>query len=183
MTEVYIAPTNGHEIRNTPDGGLRINKPGMDYVAGHEPQTLVVGRVQSLREYFRDERDRELGRWRSKKDPDYYVIPHYSNPDTVTVVYERDNREQVAHRSEDYSVLRGFKEVGEEYFAAHPEKKPWHDAKPGEVWVITTENVSDEVAVQRTDRLEWQYNDGAVFQDEELKIKSARRIWPENKES
>lgn len=59
MTDTYTAPTNGHEIAPWTAGGLRIHKPGMEYVAGHEPQILAEGRVESLREYFRDERDQE----------------------------------------------------------------------------------------------------------------------------
>ena len=186
MTNIYIAPTNGHEIIRTTDGGLRINMPGMDYVAGHEPQTLVAGRVESLREYFRDERDKELGRWRSKKDHDYYVIPYYSNLDTVTVVYERDNRHQVAHRSEDYSVLRGFKEVGEEYFAAHPEKKSWHDAEDGHLYLLNFKDAPNVDVSALVKGGTFVYNDPCCDGWDALdsdRIKSARRIWPENKES
>ena len=68
-------------------------------------------------------------------------------------------------------------EIADRFFAAHPEPKPWHDAKPGEVWVIVTENVAKEVAVQRTPNGLWQFCDGVV-RDDELPIFSARRIWP-----
>ncbi len=57
------------------------------------------------------------------------------------------------------------------------EPKPWHDAKPGEVWAIVTDNVAEEVAVQRTPNGLWQFCDGVV-RDDKLPIFSARRIWP-----
>lgn len=136
----------------------------------------------ALREYFQAERDRELGRWRSKKDPNFIVVPDNLKYE-VTVIDEQSGMKQWVTRGGGDGAERSFVVIAEEYFAEHPEKKPWHDASPGEVWVITTENVSDEVAVQRTDTGDWGYNDGRVFRDNELKIETARRIWPESKES
>lgn len=63
-------------------------------------------------------------------------------------------------------------------------RKPWHDAKPGEVWIITTSNVADERAVQVTPKGTFQYTDAIEFpQDFPLTyaaITSGRRIWPED---
>lgn len=69
------------------------------------------------------------------------------------------------------------RDIADRFFAAHPKPKPWHDAKPGEVWAIVTDNVAEEVAVQRTPNGLWQFCDGVV-RDDELPIESARRIWP-----
>lgn len=80
-----------------------------------------------------------------------------------------------------YSYLAKHREIKERYFATHPkpEMKPWQDAKPGDVWVITTENVADEVSVQVTSTGQFRYNSGKLFDPGELPIKTARRIWPE----
>jgi hypothetical protein len=65
------------------------------------------------------------------------------------------------------------------YFDAHPEPKPWHHAKPGDVWIITfTDRSFDPVAASWNGR-------GFVHIDirpTEIslgEIAEARRIWPE----
>lgn len=139
--------------------------------------------ADAMREFFLHERDSDLGRWRWPENPQYVVYPSElyltpPNADLVTVVNER-NGQSSRCRQEDDGSLGHFSLAARAYFAAHPEPRPWHDAKPGEVWAITTENVADEVAVQRTDTGDWQYCDGLTYRDHELKIETARRIWPE----
>lgn len=66
-------------------------------------------------------------------------------------------------------------EIADRFFAAHPEPKPWHDAKPGEVWEV--ENVTG------SPRNAWALDSGAFMYEDESwvtrdSIVSARRIWP-----
>lgn len=176
MTDTYTAPTNGHEIRSTSNGGLRINKPGMGYASGHEPQTLVAGRVESLREYFRDERDRELGVWRwGNESGKQYLVRKLGYGDKFRVVRE-EHYEQLDWAPEQYNSIahsgNDMVKAIQAYREAHPEKKPWLDANPGEVWVVDFEaGVTEAVVVPPSGWVKG------------LAVVAARRIWPENKES
>lgn len=107
--------------------------------------------IEYGRHLERTERDKALGRWRSPTHPEYVV---YSlDPGRISVLHEgacyiSDYREERARRDEKATV---FAEVAVEYFDAHKpdahkpqEPKPWLDAKPGEVWVLTLDG--DEFA-------------------------------------
>jgi len=85
------------------------------------------------------ERDAELGRWRSVDHPDWVV--YLADNGLARVVNELTGLpETLLHKrpgsSSDTSVGAS---VAREYFAAHPvpEPKPWEQAKPHEVWVLT----------------------------------------------
>ncbi|MBL0245574.1 MAG: hypothetical protein IPQ22_16875 [Rhodoferax sp.] len=134
--------------------------------------------ADALREFFQQERDLELGRWRWPENPDYVVYHGNSGSDAVWVHNEREaGAIQSSARNSGDAGETDYFAAARAYFAAHPEPKQWHDAKPGEVWAIVTENVAEEVAVQRTPNGLWQFCDGVVRGDE-LPIVSARRVWP-----
>jgi len=63
------------------------------------------------------------------------------------------------------------------------ERKPWEDAKPGDVWVFT---YFGEVEVVAVANLEWPFVTafrsvtGKEFNTKNVHITSARRIWPED---
>ena len=85
------------------------------------------------------ERDAALGRWRSVEHPDWVV--YLADNGLARVVNELTGLpETLLHKrpgsSSDTSVGAS---VAREYFAAHPvpEPKPWEQAKPHEVWVLT----------------------------------------------
>ena len=60
--------------------------------------------------------------------------------DSGYVIFRHDDGERgfsvAPYQSNMPSWARELQEVAREYFDAHPEPKPWHDAKPGEVWVL-----------------------------------------------
>lgn len=184
MTEVYTAPTNGHEITKTETGGLHVSYPGMDSVSGHEPTVLKSGRVQSLREFFQDERDKELGRWRWPENPEYVVYlkeaSEVEQEPGVRVVHETSGRSRDIGRGVvgacDATVSL-FGKAAQAYFDAHPVKKPWHDAKPGDTWVITTTLHRGEFAVIATTEGELQSANGFCYSPPDTSILSGRRIW------
>lgn len=175
MTEVYTAPTNGHEITKTGTGGLHVSYPGMDGVSGHEPTVLKSGRVQSLREFFQDERDKELGRWRSPENPSYVV--YELTRDRVRVVDEVTGLVNDINRDTNPTRSDHSPEVAKAYFDAHPVKKPWHDAKPGDTWVITTTFHPGEFAVIATTEGELQSANGYCYDPTDKSIISGTRIW------
>lgn len=93
---------------------------------------------QALRELFQSERDKEIGRWRFADNPDVVVYPRDEN--NVTVFCERSGA--------TYHWRRGGAEnprnsgsngraAALAYFETHPLPKPWHSAKPGEMWVLS----------------------------------------------
>lgn len=144
---------------------------------GHPVNKVSKG----LREFFQHERDQELGRWRWPENPDYVLYP-IEGSESVRVLDERNARESLIRRG----VLQtdfGGKHWGaaRAYFDAHPEPKPWHDAKPGEVWVLTYGG--QETAHVWTNRWAGGGNafvsDRAIIEADDPDITAARRIWPE----
>lgn len=135
--------------------------------------------VPTLREFFRAERDEELGRWRWPADSSYVAYPQA--PECVRVVDERSGISEVLYRSGDRRqpplATAGGMDVARAYFEAHPERKPWHEAKEGEVWLLMFPNSTQA----------WFVN-GAYFQSTKTLtniaktdpgITAGRRIWPE----
>jgi hypothetical protein len=128
--------SNGMTLTQSPEGHIILPKS----IMGLGPETQ-----QALREFFWDEEDKSLGRWRSA------IAPHI----TVWIAPDQDGDfvaiDQVTRDrfwfSRDGDTSWSFKESSDasliervqvEFFDAHPEPKPWHDAKPGEVWEIVT---------------------------------------------
>jgi hypothetical protein len=137
---------------------------------------------RALREFFRAEEDERLGRWRWPVKPNYIVVP---NDDEVCVFDDEALDEARIFSRDSVGFAGDFGAAAKAYFDAHPEPKPaWHDAKPGEVWALTTENVGDEIAARVAD-----VNDELVFEYvasittripvHDGRFTSGRRLWPE----
>lgn len=131
----------------------------------------------------RAEEDERLGRWRWPENPDYVVYETRNVNGDHKVIRESDGHGTLWGRDMEPAPLSSncLEAAACAYFDAHPEPKPWYDAQPGEVWVITTSNVGEERAVQVTPQRTFQYND--AIDDFPLTyeaIQSARRIWPES---
>lgn len=107
-----------------PRGGIAVNRDEQD----------------ALREFFRHERDEELGRWRDTVNPSYFVIKN--DYDRVVVVNERSSRwtEVTPKIVADYPDVIVEHQVGARYFAAHPVQQPWHNAGRDDVWKFTTKD-------------------------------------------
>ncbi|ONI65669.1 hypothetical protein CSIV_05160 [Microbacterium sp. CSI-V] len=130
-----------------------------------------------MREFFRAEEDARLGRWRVPGSPNWTCYPTENTYEVV--VFNEDEPQYGSFRLDRGGDTWPYaRAAAEAYFDAHPEPKPWHDAKPGEVWVIVTRNVGDERAVQVYGD-EFYYNDGVAYPITYDAIESARRIWPE----
>lgn len=149
--------------------------------------------VSGLREFFLHERDQGLGRWRWPEHPDYVV---YSRGDGESLearaICERTSE---STGSEEFWMARktvrsvmsthgdrtwaGVLAV-RDFFDAHPLPKPWHDAKPGEVWVLTDSEDTKPAFVTDGGRFELEI--GYCDLDCE-DIIDAKRVWPEAVES
>lgn len=184
MTEKFVA-SNGIPV---------IEKDwGLSFTQGVDLGTLTgvsEDQANALREFFQHERDRELGRWRWPENAAIVVWEsRRSNEKEVTVLDEGTGYVGYFSRGHVADVVLNegaLRRAARAYFAAHPEPKPWHDAKPGEVWVvkISTGPTFDEVALQVREY----FTEGFVFKDhiEDIQypltdpaIITARRIWPE----
>lgn len=146
-------------------------------ISGLDTRTTVdLGDVATLREFFQHERDKELGRWRWPDNPDYVVYPDGTSR---TVVKESDGRTMIVSihdRKVMTTYLDSYVGAAKAYDAAHPEPKPWHDAKPGEVWNVTPAGGKPSNA--------WVLDSGAFMYENEgwnkaKDLVAGHRIWPE----
>lgn len=142
--------------------------------------------VMALREFFRAERDEELGRWRWPENPNHVV---YLSDERGTSGSRRVN---VVNESTGYArtvvekmlgVAPGdFDSAAAAYFEAHPERTPWDDAQHGEIWAmrleagpemvtyVDGESASSPRFIDPSDDMSYGPRSGFT---------SGRRIWPE----
>lgn len=136
---------------------------------------------QALREFFQHERDEELGRWRWPENPQYVVYPRGDSGVHVLDEGSGIGSARFIHLNGDPDNPTAEYQAAYAYFEAHPERKPWEDAKPGEAWEITyTTLVGPDVTkvAIRTDRNMWATD--VLEMELNHAITSARRIWPED---
>lgn len=148
---------------------------------------------QTLREFFQHERDETLGRWRWPEHPDFLVYSRgYAG---VRVTSESSGGHVLAVREAAMGWQKGqstYFGAARAYFEAHPERKPWHDAKPGETWRLTVRDrdpldldltfnvigVTDHVQARFArpqvsgEQMEYSIDSDAIV--------AGRRIWPED---
>ena len=191
VSEKFTA-SNGVEVKAIPANGV---VDGLELTPSFgKGQTVFEEEIQALREFFLHERDQELGRWRWPENPEFVVYPKGTSeaePDPgVRVVHEVSGRSRDIGREVvgacDATVSR-FGKAAQAYFDAHPLPKPaWHDAKPGEVWLMQTEETEYVmVAYMPLDDVRFRLNDraGNVFDPDSPVFTGGRRIWPEAVES
>jgi len=160
-------------------------------VDGREFREWTGGRfAQALREFFRAEEDERLGRWRWPENPDYVVYP--KGDGIVLAMGEHSGRGVEAIRTQANHTRTALHDAARAYFDAHPEPKPWHNAKPREVWVLSAED-GDEAT---TGAFEVKWNGSPAtghvyfarvggnehsmtYGNRSAAITAGRRIWPE----
>lgn len=127
MSETFTA-SNGTALTITDEG--RVVIPAIITGLGEVTQ-------QALRELFQSERDKEIGRWRFAENPDVVVYPR--NENKVTVLCEKSGATYHWRRGDAVDLgsrSANGRAAAMAYFEAHPLPKPWHSAKPGEMWVL-----------------------------------------------
>ncbi|UOR02024.1 hypothetical protein MUN77_01450 [Leucobacter allii] len=159
-----------------------LDSEGENMLTGHD--RMGTEEVQALREFFQHERDEELGRWRSQEDP--LFVAYRKGPHARIVNEASGESEGYIRRNAGTFGPNPFSAVAEEYWDAHPESKPWHDAKPGEVWELTYHSPSHREATKRVMTCVDDGGNISFFNEVRLHtvqftgIESARRIWPED---
>lgn len=163
--------SNGVIVWKDEDGSVYTSRVDGSYFAPDD--------TQALREFFLHERDQELGRGRWPENP-YYVV--YQDEDGyVSTVHELFGVERGSYSRDGVdggSVTDKSVQAARAFFAAHPEPKPWHDAKPGEVWVIELED-GTECAATREHGVDFKLSYGNLMSPRDERIVAGRRIWPE----
>lgn len=157
-----------------PLGGIRIQE-------SDRCRVMLSGRnTQALREFFAA----ELGVW---VDPETSALviadskgdPHNGRYVSVYLDGQMFGLFEKGDRTSEREEL-----VTDRYFAAHPEPKPWHDARPGEVWMLVTTRHEEARAYgveQEPDGLVFCPAFRADFKSLDVDgagVKSAHRIYP-----
>lgn len=153
---------------------------GSDYFSEIQGFTVGSPLEQAMRAFFQAEEDERLGRWRWPEEPDYVVYPAANG---CLVLLELTGDTFFLHRD----FLEGEDEptrAARAYFAAHPDPDPWHDAKPGEVWLLTIDG--EELAATAMEDphgtfggLSFLTAPRGAFGREATAITAGRRLWPE----
>lgn len=184
--------SNGVKVEMTkePDIEVWLSVAG-DYLYESDSPYLTA-----IREFFQHKRDEELGRWRWPENPEYVVYPDRgqdfrTQPAVIVVqeptglnLYAAPDREdgldgltyEVAGSAVAHCDL--MLDAARAYFAAHPEPKPWHDAKPGEVWVLTLRG--EEYGAVREFGNDFKLSNGNLLWLKHEGITAGRRIYPES---
>ena len=145
--------------------------------AGEGSGVYTLETTEALRAFFQAERDTELGRWRDTENPDMVAYRTPEDDDEsgrcILLLDENtgDNHWEWEHTASPGPAAR--------YFAAHAdvEPRPWEEAKPGEVWVLTRWGTAEPFLVTGS---EFITADLAVIVDlDDDSITAGRRIWPE----
>ena len=145
--------------------------------AGYCNGIYTLETTEALRAFFQAERDIELGRWRDTENPDMvaYRMPEDDDGCGRCILLLDENTGD-NHWEWERIATSG---PGLRYFAAHPEPepRPWEEAKPGEVWVLTRWGTAETFLVTGS---EFITADLAVIVDlDDDSITAGRRIWPE----
>lgn len=118
-------------IEYTEDGYLALPLDGI---------YMTPEKTQLMREFFQRENDERLGRWRWPENPDYVVYARGTAGVHVLDESSGIGAARYIHRNGDPCNPTAEYQAAYAYFAAHPESKPWLDAKPGEIWDVTTKD-------------------------------------------
>lgn len=164
-----------------PNGrSMRVEYP--TYPDDPDATRFVAGfAAEAIREYVRAEEDERLGRWRWPENPDFVVRERHAY--AAAVVMNEATGDVVLYYRDDlpkYPLEATFAGAAAAFFDAHPEPKPaWHDAKPGEVWLVRVDGV-DIATVVNTEAGFARFIDGEGTDYGVGYIESGRRIWPED---
>jgi hypothetical protein len=145
---------SGRTVRAKADGSVVF-----DHVNGY----LGPEQVFDAEEFFQARRDLELGRWRYPLNPDYVVYVREPYPGELRRVRAiQESTGDFVDTVEGTTLDGPFKDAARAYFEAHPERKPWEDAKPGEFWALKLPMAT--IAAASQDETLWQVDAvGATF--------------------
>lgn len=175
-TAVIGAPewraSSGRIVRAHEDGSVSFGLR-RGYIAPDE--------VMDAAEFFRAQQDIELGRWRYPADPEWLV--REIGPDG----FGRRRVQVLNERTFEMTVFNPNVTTGEsakhraarEFFAEHPERKPWEKAEVDHIWALTFEAGGTSPWVRTEVGWHLPGNRDAILHGS-FTITDGRRIWPED---
>jgi hypothetical protein len=139
-----------------------------------------VGNEQALREFFASQHPGDYGFRLDSRFPRYAFFRQHRSDDRdgravgVIDLEERDFWTVWENLSRDSQ--EDWINAGHAWLDANPDPKAWMDAKPGEVWTLTTKG-------ERSNGNAWRLESGAfMFDDESFvfadEITAGERTWP-----
>jgi len=97
---------------------------------------MADGTALALREFFRAEEDERLGRWRWPENPDYVVYPDGTSRRVVKESTGQTMQVSYHDRKVMTTYLDSYVGAARAFDSAHSQPKPWHEAQPGQVWLV-----------------------------------------------
>lgn len=168
--------SNGVKITRNGDALSMVTPPDGYY--GERAVALTSEATAALADFFRAEEDERLGRWRWPENPNWVCYPTAFGE--VVVFDESDPAKDSRVLSRGGDTWPHFRPAADAYFDAHPEPKPWHEAKPWETWLITFDGAQEAVTLDEDREFRDRnapHNGWAHITDPS--ITAGRRLWPE----
>lgn len=147
--------------------------------------TISQAEAKVLAVIMEDQKDLDLGRWRSEMKPHMVAYPMQGDDLWVRVVDERNGDTKEFSRKWKRDIDNNdFEYVAEFYFRQHPPIEPWHKAEHGDVWLIHYKD--GEASMPFTmDRSEPEIHKDGVFRNLETymsgkseSISDAEKLYP-----
>lgn len=184
--EQYTA-SNGYRVELNDENDLTIKNADGENTLTHYGYLDDYDQL-ALREFFRAEEDERLGRWRWPDSP-RYIVRRSDFDETYSYVFDEETFELWGingFEDDTRDVPAIARDAARAYFDAHPEPKPWHNAKPGEVWAVrfggaereTAMRVVVMAAIPRFHPIDGP-DDAMTYGLRSVDIVAGRRIWPE----
>lgn len=167
---------SGRTVRSNEDGSVTF-----EGVRGY----IGAEQVFDAQEFFQAQRDLDFGRWRCPAEPDWVAQEGERSSDgrrTVRLFNEStfesfwlNSRvmDEVDNETAKHRVARAF-------FEAHPERKPWQEARPEEAWLLTIDGKQWVATVDRMLDFTTSAETFVNGSPDMVRITAGRRIWPED---
>ncbi|WP_136053466.1 hypothetical protein [Microbacterium sp. K5D] len=171
----------------TASNGAIVHNPTKGGIAVGNSLILRDNESTALREFFQHESDEARGLWRSPSDPTWTAVRR-----NTMIYFQNEDHERSFHfvpklEGSIRAWSGDLQALAYEYIEAHPERKPWEEAKPGEVWLFRGKGDIKPSAFMKS-HVGWTNSEAVVVQrdpalpyggtrDESFE---PRRIWPED---
>lgn len=180
---------NSLYVEEMESGSLRIGYENKALI------TLKADEVETLEQYFQAKADAQTRRWHWPEHHEFVVYATDEHLGTV-IVFDEANPRAGIHSFERYDALSvsdtaayfdtPYFRAARAYFETHPDpnEKPWHNAQPGELWVLTIDGQETEAFAYRMNHhrsVMFQTTNRAEFGVYGSAIKDGRLVWSPNR--
>ncbi|MDY0829084.1 hypothetical protein SK224_08075 [Microbacterium sp. BG28] len=164
----------------TASNGVTIDRDLEGDLAASSGQYLGKDAEQAFRELFAAQHPNAHGLHRDSRFPEYIFIRQHRSDDGDGRAVGVIDLEQKEFFTAWENLNRDSRErwiiAGHAWLDANPDPAPWMDAKPGEVWRLTTKSEQSNENAWRLESGAFMFDDGGfVLADE---IVAGERIWP-----